>query len=93
MTKQEFAEAYGLHEDAILFGSDGEWDTYKEAIIGVHEDGKHVVYSYERLVGALSEAYGSTEDAVAWIDYNTIRAIPYMPQEYAPIIIYEVENL
>lgn len=93
MTKEEFAEVYGLHDDTILLGSDGEWDMYKKAIIGVHEDGKHVVYSYERLVEVLSDVYGSTEDAVAWIDYNTFRAIPYMPQEYAPIIIYEVENL
>lgn len=53
----------------------------------------HVVYSYERLVEALSEAYGSAEDAVSWIDYNTLRTIPYLPQEYAPIIIYEVEDL
>ena len=33
----------------------------------------------------------SYEDAVEWIDYNTIRALPYMG-EGAPIIMYPLEK-
>ena len=35
----------------------------------------------------------SYEDAVEWIDYNTIRSLPYMESEgKVPIIIYEFEK-
>ena len=30
------------------------------------------------------------QDAIEWIDCNTIRTIPYLKKEHAPIIIYEV---
>ena len=32
-------------------------------------------------------------EAMEWIDFNTLRSIPYLPKEYRPIIIYEVEEL
>lgn len=91
MTKEEFSEKYELHENTIFLGSGEEWDVYKKAIIGIYET--HIIYSYEKLVDALSNVYGSVEDAIAWIDYNIIRSIPYLPRDYAPIIIYEIEGL
>ena len=33
----------------------------------------------------------SYEDAVDWIDYNTIRSLPYAG-ENAPIIMYSIQN-
>ena len=51
----------------------------------------HVVYSYEKCVQCLVERDDmSEEEAMEWIDYNTIRAIPYMG-ENRPIMIYEKE--
>lgn len=30
------------------------------------------------------------EEAVEWLDYNTVRSVPYMG-EFKPIIIYDIE--
>ena len=30
------------------------------------------------------------QDACEWLDYNTIRALPYMDSEHCPIIMYEI---
>ena len=30
------------------------------------------------------------EDAVEWLDYNTVRSVPYMG-EFKPIIIHDIE--
>lgn len=48
-----------------------------------------VVYFYDRLVLAYMEAEQWDEDsAISWIDYNTIRSLPYMPDP-KPIIYFE----
>jgi len=61
--------------------------SYDDALIGVSEDGR-AVYDYEKMVEWLVETEGWTyEEAAEWIDYNTIRAIPYMG-EGAPIVMY-----
>lgn len=66
-----------------------EGDEFADGAIGYTDD-YHVVYSYERLVESLGKAYGSEEDAIEWLEYNTIRAIPYMASEgNEPIIIHE----
>lgn len=60
------------------------------AIIGETTDFR-VVYDYNLLVEAFMEAEGwSEEEAIDWISYNTIRALPYTPK--SPIIIYNVEQ-
>jgi hypothetical protein len=76
------AEVYP--ESVILDGLD-------DGIIGVDVDG-HVVYSYNKCVQSIVEKGEMTlEEAEEWIDYNTIRAIPYMG-EFKPIMMYEIEN-
>lgn len=61
--------------------------SYDTALIGVTEDGR-AVYDYDKMVAWLMETEGFTEtDAIEWIDYNTIRALPYMGDQ-APIIMY-----
>lgn len=66
-----------------------EGDEFADGLIGYTND-YHAVYSYERLVESLSKAYGSEEAATEWLEYNTIRAIPYMASEgNEPIIIHE----
>ena len=66
-----------------------EGDEFADGCIGYTDD-FHLVYSYERLVESLGKAYGSEEDAIEWLEYNTYRAIPYMAHDgIEPIIIHE----
>ena len=71
------------NENTLVFDN----PDYDEAIIGVTHDGK-AVYDYDEMVYCLMKAENMIEeDAMDFIDYNTIRSIPYAG-EYAPIIIH-----
>ncbi len=60
--------------------------SYDSALIGVTDDNR-AVYDYELMVEWLMrEEEWSFEDAVEWVNFNTIRALPYMGED-APIII------
>jgi hypothetical protein len=64
--------------------------SYDDALIGVTEDYR-AVYDYEKMVEWLVKKEGfNVFDAVDWIDYNTLRALPYMG-EGAPIIMFPLE--
>ena len=66
--------------------------SYDSALIGVSHDDR-AIYDYEKMIEWLINEEGwSYEDAVDWIDYNTIRALPYMGED-APIIMYPLENI
>jgi hypothetical protein len=74
-----------LPEDAIVFDN----MSYDGSIVGVTTDGR-VVYDYDKMVEELMDDEGwSYEEAIDWIDYNTIRALPYAG-ENGPIIMYRV---
>ena len=61
--------------------------SYDDALIGVTSDDR-AVYDYELMVEWLINTEGFTEEeARDWIDYNTLRALPYMG-EGAPVILY-----
>ena len=65
-------------------------DGFDESIIGITEDFR-VVYSYEKMVQEYAKDNEcSYEDAIEWIDYNTMRAIPYFG-EHRPIVYHEIE--
>lgn len=75
------------YEDVVIF----ENESYDSALIGVTEDNR-AVYSYEKMVQWYMEKNQcSEEDAIEWIDYNTIRALPYIG-ERAPIVMYELND-
>ncbi len=58
---------------------------YDSAIVGMSHDDR-VIYDYEKMIEFLMETDGMTYDeAMEFIDYNTIRAIPYMPN--GPIVL------
>lgn len=102
MTKEEIDEKlldWNVDENAILFEPREDFD---KGIIGVSENKCHLIYSYQKLTEALAKYYEKNkeadsqetyddflDEACEWVDYNTIRSIPYMNSEYAPIIIYE----
>lgn len=72
-----------LPDGALVFDN----HAYDNSIIGVTLDGR-VVYGYEPMVNELMTDEGWDElDAIEWIEYNTIRAIPYCGEK-APIIVY-----
>ena len=78
------------YEDVLIFGSgNGSGDSYDDALIGVSESGR-AVYDFEKMVEWLMVRDGMTsEDAIEWIEYNTIRSLPYAG-EGAPIVVYPV---
>lgn len=63
--------------------------SYDDALIGVSEDDR-AIYDYDKMVEWLMEKDNlSSEEAIDWINYNTIRALPYMGSK-APIIMYRL---
>ena len=82
MTNREMLCEMG-YRDAVIF----ENPDYDSAIIGVSDDNR-VVYDYDKMVTHLMDVDGMEMlDAVDFIDYNTLRALPYAG-EYGPIIMY-----
>lgn len=76
------------YEDVLIF--DGE--EYDDALIGVTTDNR-AVYEFEKMVECLMNKYGWSDiDAIEWIEYNTIRSLPYFGAK-APIIIYSLEYM
>ena len=64
--------------------------SYDDALIGVSEDGR-AIYDFDKMVKWLMEEENwSAEEAIEWIETNTLRAIPYMG-EGAPIIMHPLE--
>ena len=74
------------HDQAIVFDN----PDYDNAIIGITTNGK-VDYDYSKMIESLMEQDKMTYlEAVEFIDYNTIRVIPYAG-EYAPIIMEKLD--
>ena len=64
--------------------------SYDDALIGISDDNR-AVYDYNKMVEWLVKTEGFTEEeAMEWIDYNTIRALPYAGSK-APIIMFPLE--
>ena len=64
--------------------------SYDDALIGVTEDGR-AVYDFDKMVEWLMNEEGFTDtEAIEWIEFNTLRALPYMGDR-APIIMYPLE--
>ena len=65
-------------------------------IIGTYEaegGATCLVYGYHKLAEALSADWGcSVEEAYETIDYNTLRALPYIDAAYRPMVIFETEG-
>ena len=86
MTNRELLCDLG-YENLIVF-SDPDYDA---AIIGVSHDNR-VIYDYDKIVACLMDEDGMTsEEAAEFIDYNTIRAIPYAGAG-APIVMYNIKE-
>ena len=83
--KERIADAG--YEDIVVF----ENYSYDDAFIGISND-ERAIYDYKKMIDWLVKTQGfSVEEAVEWIDYNTIRALPYFGDK-APIILYRLEE-
>lgn len=71
--------------EGTMFLSDYSYD---DALVGVTTD-RRAVYDYDKMVEWLVDEEGFEDDieAMEWIDYNTIRAVPYFGST-APVIFY-----
>ena len=78
----EYIESVQIEEDVLLLDN----HSYDNSIIGFTEDFRPI-YDYDLMVEELmmDEGWDETE-AVEWLEYNTLRALPYMG-ERAPIIL------
>lgn len=66
--------------------------SYDDALVGVSDDGR-AVYDYGKMIEWLMDEEGwSDEEAVEWIEYNTLRALPYLG-DGRPIIMYPLAYL
>lgn len=83
MSVKSLLEELG-YEDVIVFDDYGE-----ETLIGVDSNNR-AVYDYDKMIEWTMRNFDCTyEDAMDWIDYNTIRSIPYVG-EGAPIVVYPI---
>ena len=100
MTNEELreiiAEQIGDEEeskDIVLF----ENPSFSDAVIGISVDQK-LIYSYDKMIECLMRDDNmSYEEATEFIDYNTIRSLPYSTSltgsTKTPIIMYNMVGL
>lgn len=85
--KRDLLCELGLEESVVFENPD-----YEDAIIGWDENSGRIIYDYEKMVECLMNEDGMEYDEAAeFIDYNTVRACPYMG-ERAPIILKRIED-
>ena len=85
MTVVEKIESAG-YDAVIIF----ENPSYETAFVGVSHD-ERAVYDYDKMVEYLVTQDGMTyEEAADFIDYNTIRSLPYL--QGSPIIVYGISE-
>lgn len=77
----------GLDESVVFENPD-----YDSAIIGYDANDGRIVYDFERMIEHLMNVDGmSYEDAFEFIEYNTIRAIPYAGAN-SPIVLNRIDD-
>lgn len=83
MNAAEYLENMG-YEDIIVFDDYGV-----ETLIGIDSENR-AVYDYDKMVEWIMKTDKcSYDDAVDWIEYNTIRSLPYVGNK-APIVVRPV---
>lgn len=76
------------HPESVVF----ENPDYLPAIVGIDDSTGAVIYDFDLMVQHLVDTDGMEElDAVEFIEYNTIRALPYIREGVPPIIMRRIE--
>lgn len=82
---QEYLNNCG-YEDTVFLKN----PSFVKAITGISSSGQ-LIYDYNLMIpAAMEEENWNFEDATEWIEYNTIRSIPYMG-DFQPIISFPIE--
>jgi hypothetical protein len=72
-----------LPPDAIAFDN----HAYDNSIIGTTFDGR-AIYDFDKMAEELMNDEGwSEEEAVEWLEVNTLRSLPYAGEK-APLVVY-----
>lgn len=88
MTREKLDEILNeLGISAVVFES----PAYLNAIVGISHDDR-LIYDYDKMIDCLmQEDNMSYEEAMEFINYNTISALPYFPN--APIVLMHPASL
>ena len=71
------------HEESFVFNI----LSYDNAIIGTSEE--HIVYDFNLMVEEyMFENQANEEEACEYLEYNVIRALPYIEERVRPIIVF-----
>lgn len=81
-------EQLGFEDSYVL-----EPEYFDDAIIGISTEG-NVIYSYDRLCDCLVNNDGmDVVEATEWIEFNTIRSLPYLNSDRRPVVVHMKEEL
>ena len=79
---KEYLTDFGYEDTIILENPD-----YVEAVVGLDDEGR-LIYDYDLMIECLvNHDKMSPEEAMEFIDYNTVRALPYMGS-MRPIVMH-----
>ena len=92
--REKLNDYFGVDEDILNKMVMFENPSFSDAVIGVSNDDR-LVYSYDKMIECLINEDNMTyEEAEEFIEYNTLRALPYASSTSddlkAPIIMYSV---
>lgn len=74
-----------LKDDSVVFDN----PSFDNSIIGITLDGR-TIYDFNKMIQELmTDENWSDEEAIEWIEYNTLRTIPYI-DGLSPIIITNI---
>lgn len=86
MKRRDLLVELGLGESTVFENPD-----YDSAIVGYDECSGRIVYDYELMIEHLMDSDGmSYEEAMEFVDYNTVRACPYF--DNPPIILRRIDD-
>lgn len=107
MTKEEFIETYRLEDDCIILepwedfkgGIMGVTEDRNHVVYSYQAMIESLARSYEKEYwdNHKDEMYDESrfsdflDEAVEWIDYNTLRSLPYLDTNYRPIIMIDTD--
>ena len=79
-----YIEECGVEAKVIILDD----HAYDKSIVGITENGR-LVYDFAKMIKEFASDEKCSElEAIEWLEYNTLRAIPYMG-ENAPIVLIE----
>lgn len=82
-------EDQGIEEEVLILDD----HAYDKSIIGLTEDGR-LVYDFDKMVKEFAEDEQCDElDAIEWLEYNTMRDLPYMGERAPIVIMNNVESI